>query len=327
MSPSIPDSVAFNALLDELVRTRERYQSFVANSSEAIWRFELDEPIDTSLPEEEQIDLAFARGFLGECNDAMARMYGLDAAEQIVGARLPDMLDPAQEKNRQFIRAFIRGGYRLTEAESIEVDRFGNRKYFVNSFIGVVEASLVDDLLDVSRIVIGKFRLALAAVDVVPVVRDVVASSRPAAEAKRVDITLNAPESIVIRADPNRLQQIVWNLVSNAVKFCLPDGHVTVDVEAGDDRVVIRVRDNGIGIAPDVLPRVFDRFWQADSAPDRVHSGLGLGLAIVKQIAELHGGSASAESAGPGRGAAFTITLPMLASPRTNPVPPVLIGL
>ena len=83
--------------ITELVRARERYQSFVANSSEAIWRFELDEPIDTSLPEEEQIDLAFARGYLGECNDAMARMYGFDAAEQIVGARLPDMLDPAQE--------------------------------------------------------------------------------------------------------------------------------------------------------------------------------------------------------------------------------------
>jgi len=110
------------------------------------------------------------------------------------------------------------------------------------------------------------------------------------------------------------------------VKFCLPDGHVTVDVEAGDDRVVIRVRDNGIGIAPDVLPRVFERFWQADSAPDRAHGGLGLGLAIVKQIAELHGGSASAESAGVGHGATFTITLPMLAGPRTNPVPPVLIG-
>src|SRR5207244_3386770 len=105
--------------ISALVRARERYQSFVANSSEAIWRFELDQPIDALLPEDEQIDLSFARGYLGECNDAMARMYGFEAADQIVGARLPDMLDPAQENNRQFLRAFIRGGYRLTDAESI----------------------------------------------------------------------------------------------------------------------------------------------------------------------------------------------------------------
>ncbi len=679
-------------------QSRERYQSFVANSSEAIWRFELDEPIDISLPVDEQIDLAFARGYLGECNDAMARQYGFESAEQIVGARLPDMLDPSQEHNRQFIRAFIEAGYRLTEAESHETDRFGNRKYFMNSFTGVVEdgklvrawgtqrdvtaeraaiesirlseqrlqalvaasaqvvwtadalgsvqtissswtdltgqsqdeakgfgwldyvhpddraamterwreairtralyrhtvrfrdrggqyryfeirsapvldeaglirewvgscndvdaqrmqeealdverfradfiveandlfarsldfektlrslaslavprladwcavdmlepdgtfrrlavehpdpemvrlafelekkypadpnspygahevartgktnwlrelpdalieaaarspehlemirrlrlrsficapikirdrvggvltlvnsdrsrpyneadvflaeelalraghavenarlyqqaldanrakdeflatlshelrtpltsivgwahlarmsgyevetmrnaidtiersaktqAALIDDLLDVSRIVTGKLRLNLSKVDVVPIVRDVVASSKPAAEAKRIALEMRAPESVTLRADPNRLQQIIWNLVSNAVKFSTSDGRVTVEVSSDAQRATIRVSDEGVGIAPEVLPRVFDRFWQADSSPDRAHGGLGLGLAIVKQIAEMHGGSAAAESAGLGRGAAFTITLPL----------------
>ena len=187
------------------------------------------------------------------------------------------------------------------------------------------QASLIDDLLDVSRIVTGKFRLSMSNVDVVPIVRDVVASSHPAAEAKRVEITLETPQSVVIRADPNRLQQIVWNLVSNAVKFSLPDGRVEVEVDADADHVVITVRDDGIGIAPDTLPRVFERFWQADSTPDRAHGGLGLGLAIVKQIAEMHGGSVAADSPGPGRGATFTITLPVRAEPpRTGAVPPVL---
>jgi len=691
--------------------SRERYQSFVANSSEAIWRFELDEPIDTSLSVDEQIALAFSRGFLGECNDVMARQYGFESASQIVGARLTDMLDPAQEHNREFLRAFIGGGYRLTDAESHEIDRFGNPKYFLNSFIGDVEdgklvrawgtqrditeqkvamdairlseqrlqalvtasaqvvwtadakgavqsitaswteltgqsqeeaqgfgwlehvhpddreamtnewreamhtrslyrhivrfrmrggyryyeirsapvleddgrirewvgsctdvdaqvkqdealaiertraefivqandlfvrsldyeetlrslaslavprladwcavdmldpdgklrriavehpdpetvrmafamekkypadpnssygahevartgktnwlrelpdgmietaarspehlemirrlrlrsficapikvrgrvagvltlvnsdrsrtydeadvfiaeelalraghaienarlyqqaieanrakdeflatlshelrtpltsilgwahlvrmsefenetvhnavetiersaktqAALIDDLLDVSRIVTGKLRLNLSKVDAVPIVRDVVASSRPAAEAKRIELETRLPEAAFLRADPNRLQQIIWNLVSNAVKFSTPEGHVAVEVTAGAEQVTIRVRDRGVGIAPEVLPRVFERFWQADSSPDRAHGGLGLGLAIVKQIAEMHGGTASAESAGEGTGATFTITLPVRRDPPSSPAKRVLL--
>src|ERR1051325_6614259 len=159
----------------------------------------------------------------------------------------------------------------------------------------------------------------MSKVDVVPIVRNVVSSSVPAAEAKRVEIACDAPESAVIRADPNRLQQIVWNLVSNAVKFSLPDGRVNVQVEADEGRVVIRVRDDGIGIPADVLPHVFERFWQADSTPARAPGGLGLGLAIVKQIAELHGGAVKAESPGPGRGATFTITLPAAGRAEARP--------
>jgi PAS domain S-box-containing protein len=694
------------------VTARERYQGFVANSSEAIWRFELDEPIDVALPVDEQIDLAFARGYLAECNDVMARQYGFASAAEIVGARLPDMLDPSQKHNRAFIRAFIEGGYRIAEAESRETDRFGNPKYFMNSFTGIVEngklirawgtqrdvteqrlamdairfseqrlqalvaasaqvvwtaeasgevktitpswteltgqsqedaqrfgwlehvhpddreemteawreamrgrdlyrhavrfclrdrtwryyeirsapvldedgrirewvgsctdvdaqrkqdealavertradfiveandlftrsldyektlrslaaitvprladwcavdmlepdgtlrrlavehpdpemvrlafeleqkypsdpnspygahevartgrtswlkeipealleasarspehlealrklrlrsficapikvrdrvagvltlvnsdrsrtydesdvfiaeelalraghavenarlyqqaveanrakdeflatlshelrtpltsilgwahlvrmsgydmenvrtafetiersartqAALIDDLLDVSRIVTGKLRLNLSSVDIVPIVRDVVASSHPAAEAKGITIELRAPESAVLRADPNRLQQIVWNLVSNAVKFSMPETRVEVEVAASAEQVTIRVRDEGVGIAPEVLPRVFERFWQADSSPDRAHGGLGLGLAIVKQIAELHGGTVSADSAGLGGGATFTITLPVRREQPPVPAKRVLL--
>jgi PAS domain S-box-containing protein len=554
---------------EEVIRARERYRGFVENSSEAIWRFELDTPIDTTLPVDVQIEQSFARGYLAECNDAMARMYGYARAEDIAGARLPDMLDPNDETNRGFLREFIRGGYRLIDAESAEVGRDGSRKYFLNTFIGIVQdgellrawgtqrdvteqrlfneaerdrsvfiaeandlfaqsldyertlrnlalmavprladwcavdmvdadgsvrrlavqhpdpemlklafdlqekypgdpdsprglpgvirsgrtdwirlipdelieraavnaehlamlrklqlksyictpikvreriagvltlvksgqsrpydeadvrlaealalragyaienatayreaidasrskdeflatvshelrtpltavlgwanlvrlsnydietmrsavtmiersakaqAALIDDLLDVSRIIMGKFSLNRTAVDIVPIITDVIAATTPAAEAKKIAIAVNAPKSLVIHADANRIQQIVWNLMSNAVKFSSARGHIDIDLTRDATAAVLRITDEGIGIAADLLPRVFDRFWQADSATNRSHGGLGLGLAIVKHLTEMHGGTVSAESAGNGRGATFTVRVPV----------------
>ncbi|MDC4226753.1 MAG: ATP-binding protein [Candidatus Manganitrophus sp.] len=110
--------------------------------------------------------------------------------------------------------------------------------------------------------------------------------------------------------DPDRLQQVIWNLISNAIKFTPRQGSVSIEVEQIDPHVQIRVRDTGIGIAPDFLPYVFDRFRQADSSSTRTHSGLGLGLAIVRHLVELHGGTVSAESPGKGKGATFTVKLP-----------------
>ena len=558
---------------NEVRRASERYRSFVANSTEAIWRFELSEPINTGLPEDEQIALFFERGFLAECNDATARMYGFERAEQIIGVPLRKMLDPAQEDNRRFLQEFIRSGYALHDADSIETDRFGHRKFFVNSFHGIVDekglllrawgtqrdvtaqktveeklaadraraefltaandlfaatldyeqtlrnlaslasprladwcavdmvepdgrlrrlavvhpdpemlrvayelqerfppdpdakyglanvvrtgrtewiaeipesliastvrsdehrdliaklrirsyiaapihvgdrvagvltlvntidsrpfdeadvhlaeqlalraghaienarlygqaveanrakddflatlshelrtpltailgwahllrtanydaetvrtaiatiersaktqAAIIDDLLDVSRIVTGKFALEVSDVDAVQIAANVVASAQPAADAKQIELTMNAPAPVVLRGDGNRIQQIIWNLVSNAVKFTGSGGRVTVSVSAEGQNVVIRVSDDGAGIAPDLLPRVFDRFWQADSSTHRTQGGLGLGLSIVKHLTELHGGTVQAASEGKGRGATFTVRLPI----------------
>jgi signal transduction histidine kinase len=173
-----------------------------------------------------------------------------------------------------------------------------------------MQAALIDDLLDVSRIVTGKFTLNVTLVDAVQAVASGVAASRPAAEAKGITVTVTAPESLELRADANRLQQIVWNLMSNAVKFSGEGRRIDVIVSEAGDYVVLQVRDEGIGIAADQLPRVFDRFWQADSSSHRVHAGLGLGLAIVKYLAEMHGGAASVESDGPGKGATFSVRLP-----------------
>jgi PAS domain S-box-containing protein len=173
------------------------------------------------------------------------------------------------------------------------------------------QAQIVEDILDVSRIITGKLRLDLRAVDLPAVVRAAVESVRMTAEAKGVDLRSDDAADIgPAWADAERVQQIAWNLLSNAVKFTPPGGAVRVGVEGTDAEVIIVVSDTGQGISPEFLPYVFDRFSQADSSSTRKYGGLGLGLAIVRHLTELHGGSVRAESPGAGRGATFTVRLP-----------------
>jgi len=177
------------------------------------------------------------------------------------------------------------------------------------------QAQLIEDLLDVSRIVTGKFRLRMQDLDVAVVLRSAVESLRPVAQAKGVLLTVSQPESVAtVRGDPDRLQQVFWNLLSNAVKFTPANGCVDVELQQTDGAVRIRVTDTGIGIAPQFLPYVFDRFRQADSTSTRAHAGMGLGLAIVRHVIELHGGSVNADSQGENAGSTFTVTLPTRAS-------------
>lgn len=182
------------------------------------------------------------------------------------------------------------------------------------------QARLIDDMLDVSRIISGKLRLDLRRVDITEVVRGAVDVIRPAADAKGVTLAVRAhvgSEGLV--GDPDRLQQVVWNLLSNAVRFTRSGGAVEVMTENVDGTMRITVRDSGAGIAPDDLPHVFERFRQIDSSTTRKHGGLGLGLAIVRHLIELHGGTVIAESAGLGHGATFAISLPARA-PDMRPV-------
>jgi CheY-like chemotaxis protein/anti-sigma regulatory factor (Ser/Thr protein kinase) len=178
------------------------------------------------------------------------------------------------------------------------------------------QAQLIEDILDVSRIVTGKFRLEPRAVDLPKVVEAAADATRPAAEAKGITVTVEAEEGVSsVLADGDRIQQVVWNLLSNAVKFTSEGGAVRVRVARRDSRVEIAVADDGMGIEPRVLPFVFERFRQGDASSTRAHGGLGLGLAIVRHIVELHGGTVHAESAGPGQGSTFTISLPMREAP------------
>jgi signal transduction histidine kinase/ActR/RegA family two-component response regulator len=171
------------------------------------------------------------------------------------------------------------------------------------------QSQVIDDLLDVSRIIFGKLRLDRHAVELRPVVEAAVESVRPLARARGVQLHL-APGSAPVLGDVQRLQQIVRNLLDNAVKFTPSGGRVDVGIEQADDAVTVRVRDTGAGIGAAFLPYVFDRFRQADSSTTRPHGGLGLGLAIVRHLVELHGGTVKAASEGEGRGSTFTVALP-----------------
>jgi PAS domain S-box-containing protein len=175
------------------------------------------------------------------------------------------------------------------------------------------QTQLVADLLDVSRIISGKLRLDVRTVDLISIVNAAIDSVRPAADAKGIRLqTMLDPAAGPISGDADRLQQIVWNLLTNAVKFTSKGGKIQVKVQRIDSQVEIAVSDTGVGISKEFLPYVFDRFRQADASTTRMHGGLGLGLSIVRQLVDLHGGNAIVQSDGEGKGATFTITLPFV---------------
>jgi CheY-like chemotaxis protein/two-component sensor histidine kinase len=182
------------------------------------------------------------------------------------------------------------------------------------------QAQLVEDLLDVTRIVSGKLRLNLKPVELSSIVETAIDTVRPAAEARGVEIEKRFDEPpALVSGDAERLQQIVWNLLSNAIKFTPKGGRVTVRLERAEDAAQITVADTGKGIEPEFLPYVFERFRQADGTTTRKQGGLGLGLAIVKHLVELHGGEISAESEGVGKGAVFAVRLPLRALTESVP--------
>ncbi|HEX8194967.1 MAG TPA: ATP-binding protein [Pyrinomonadaceae bacterium] len=182
------------------------------------------------------------------------------------------------------------------------------------------QAQLVEDLLDVTRIVSGKLRLNLKPVELSSIVETAIDTVRPAAEARGVEIEKRFDEHpALVSGDAERLQQIVWNLLSNAIKFTPKGGRVTVRLERAEDAAQITVADTGKGIEPEFLPYVFERFRQADGTTTRKQGGLGLGLAIVKHLVELHGGEISAESEGVGKGAVFAVRLPLRALTESVP--------
>jgi PAS domain S-box-containing protein len=174
---------------------------------------------------------------------------------------------------------------------------------------------LVDDLLDVSRMTIGQVRLERQLVSLTTIVVAAVQGIQASAAAKDIAITHAIEPDAMVVGDPTRLQQIAWNLLTNAVKFTPAGGRIEVVGRALGEEVTLAVTDSGRGLSPDALPRIFDMFWQAESLPSRQEGGLGLGLSIVKKLAELQGGHVTAASEGPGRGATFTVTLPLAPPP------------
>jgi PAS domain S-box-containing protein len=175
------------------------------------------------------------------------------------------------------------------------------------------EARLVEDLLDLSRVVTGRLRLDVDSISLREVVEAALETVRPAASAKQIELSATLNEVGPMQGARDRLQQVVWNLVANAVKFTPRGGRIDVALRRVGDHAEVIVRDNGDGISPAMLPHVFQEFWQEDSSITRAHQGMGLGLTLVKHLVELHGGYVRAESSGKGDGATFTVALPLTA--------------
>ncbi len=181
------------------------------------------------------------------------------------------------------------------------------------------QSQMIDDLLDMGRILSGKLRLDVQRVEVASVIEEAVLSALPSADAKGVRLLTTLGSASIVRGDPGRLQQVVWNLLSNAIKFTPRGGQVQVTLRKVNSHVHVQVSDTGVGIANELLPQVFDRFRQADSSATRRHGGLGLGLSIVKNLVELHGGTVDVSSDGENSGATFTVRLPLaLVSSRSE---------
>lgn len=185
-----------------------------------------------------------------------------------------------------------------------------------------LQCRLIDDLLDMSGVMAGKMQIEKRRVPIAKVVDAAAESLQPAFSEKGVLLRrASVHDTAEVEGDPARLQQIVWNLLANAMKFTPAGGHVTVDVQSDDRNINIVVADDGPGISADFLPFVFDRFRQGDPSTRRSHGGLGIGLALVKSLAEMHGGRVSAASDGPGKGSTFSVTLPL-----ASPALPVSLG-
>ena len=174
-----------------------------------------------------------------------------------------------------------------------------------------VQAQLIEDLLDVSRIISGNFRLEFGEIDLCAIVRATELTLQPQIQSKQIAVKLDLQPVPELCGDPTRLQQVAWNLLSNALKFTPAGGQVRIATRQTEDRVILEISDDGQGIAPDVIDHIFDRFRQADGSTTRRHGGLGLGLAIVRHIVELHQGTVAVRSDGVGQGTAFIVTLPL----------------
>jgi signal transduction histidine kinase/CheY-like chemotaxis protein len=237
-----------------------------------------------------------------------ARMY---AAAQEASRLKDDFLASLSHELRTPLNAIL--GY----ARMLRTGILGPERY--DKGIETIERNatsltqMVEDVLDISRIVSGKIRLNVQSVEFPDIVRRAVDAVTPAADAKTVRVeTVLDPQAAPVSGDPERLQQILWNLLSNAVKFTGKGGKVQVRLERVNSHVEVAVSDTGIGIAPEFLPHVFERFRQADSGIARAHGGLGLGLSIAKQLTEMHGGTIEAASGGLGTGATFRVKLPLM---------------
>lgn len=262
-------------------------------------------------------DISDRMRFESERNDLLASERSARAEAERANYLKDEFLSTLSHELRTPLNSILLWAQRLQH-------NIGERSQLERGLIAIerntkVQAQLISDLLDVSAIVSGKLRLEIRPLDLAVMINNALEGLTPATEAKQLKLQswfdVNAG---LISGDAGRLQQVVWNLVNNAIKFTPSGGQIDLRLERVDSHVEISVADNGQGIRPELLPYLFDRFRQGDAKSNRSHGGLGLGLAIVKHLVEMHGGTVSASSAGLGRGAKFTVTLPVAATFRDS---------
>lgn len=250
----------------------------------------------------------------GELERLLAREQHLRQEAETAGRMRDEFLATVSHELRNPLNAML-GWARMLQKNQLDGD---NKEKAIETIVRNAESQnrLIEDLLDVSRIITGKLRLDIQPIKPGEFVEAAVATLRPAADAKEITVKTEIDHNAnKINGDPNRLQQIIWNLLSNAIKFTPKHGEVRVKLACDDSMINIEVADTGTGISPEFLPHVFDRFSQADASTIRKFGGLGLGLSIVRHITEMHGGTVAVESEGEGKGATFNVKLPIMAVP------------
>jgi signal transduction histidine kinase/CheY-like chemotaxis protein len=284
----------------------------------AIGALELELAADDRIDDERR---AMIDATADQCAQALerARLYALEQLRREELERSnrlkDDFLGIVSHELRTPLSAIL-GWARLLKRGVVGTDTARERALDAIERNATLQARLVDDLLDVSRIVSGKLELETSSVDLASVIDAAIDSVRPALLAKGLDVRLSlAHDGVSVLGDARRLQQVVWNLLTNATKFTPNGGRIEVRLEQADRAARLTVRDNGIGIPADVLPHVFERFKQADGSATRQHGGLGLGLSIVRHVIEAHGGSVEARSEGPGKGTEVIVELPLGGQP------------
>jgi signal transduction histidine kinase/ActR/RegA family two-component response regulator len=252
----------------------------------------------------------------------LVELYGGQASEFIENARQYQEIREASRLKDEFLATIsheirtplnaVLGWTRVLQMTgTLPSDDQGARALRAIERNSRIQAQLVEDLLDISRIVAGKMQLTFEPVNLAATVEAALETVRPAADNKRIELRSDLASDIIVFGDPARLQQVVWNLVVNAVRFTPEGGWIEARVERSGTSARLTISDSGVGIAPALLPHVFDRFRQGDGSTTQSHRGLGLGLAIVRHVVEGHGGSVRADSPGLGQGATFTVALPV----------------
>jgi len=258
-------------------------------------------------------DVAKHRNAERELSQALVRERAARAEAETANRMKDEFLATLSHELRTPLTAML-GWARLLRSGELDTDTAARAVETIESNARL-QAQLIEDLLDVSRIILGKLPLGVRPVELAMVTEAALDAVRPAAAAKCIRLSrVLDPTTGLVSGDPDRLQQVVWNLLSNAVKFTPSKGQVEIRLERVGRFAQITVNDTGKGISAEFLPFVFDRFRQADSSSTRVHGGLGLGLALARHLVELHGGSVHAASAGEGKGSTFSVQLPLLSS-------------